>query len=357
MLRLLRGRVGDDLTLVGVGGITTLDDARARLDAGATLVQGYTAFIYEGPLWPRRIVRGLASSGRPDERGPPHDPRDPLHVTGEVLSVKRIGAFRHLTLVAPGIADRYRPGTFVAVSVGHTQPRGHLARRSFWIHRVRPTGSHGATLELVVEPVGTGTRWLAGLTQGAPVEVTGPLGPPFALPKDPVTCLLVGEGYAAAPLFPLAERLRERDCVVTMLLAAPDEAHLFGALDARRTARSVTVVTGDGSVGTKGTRRRGHRRRGRPGRRRGRLRRRVDREPARRRGGRRATRRLEPDRARADQPCGTGLCLGCACRSSARPAVAGWSAPASTARCSAATGSAGPRWRPSERRPAPDSWA
>jgi dihydroorotate dehydrogenase len=60
VLRLLRGRVGPDLTLIGVGGITTVEDARARLDAGATLLQGYTAFIYEGPLWPRRIVRGVA---------------------------------------------------------------------------------------------------------------------------------------------------------------------------------------------------------------------------------------------------------------------------------------------------------
>ncbi|MFC7497283.1 MULTISPECIES: quinone-dependent dihydroorotate dehydrogenase [unclassified Nocardioides] len=60
VLRLLRGRVGPDLTLIGVGGITTVDDARARLDAGATLLQGYTAFIYEGPLWPRRIIRGVA---------------------------------------------------------------------------------------------------------------------------------------------------------------------------------------------------------------------------------------------------------------------------------------------------------
>ena len=65
VLRLLRGRVGDRLTLVGVGGITTCDDACARIDAGATLVQGYTAFVYEGPLWPARIVRGLASSGKP----------------------------------------------------------------------------------------------------------------------------------------------------------------------------------------------------------------------------------------------------------------------------------------------------
>ncbi len=65
VLRLLKGRVGDDLTLVGVGGITTADDACARLDAGASLVQGYTAFVYDGPLWPARILRGLAAAERP----------------------------------------------------------------------------------------------------------------------------------------------------------------------------------------------------------------------------------------------------------------------------------------------------
>jgi dihydroorotate dehydrogenase len=59
VLRLLRQRVGPDLTLVGVGGITTVADARARLDAGADLLQGYTAFVYEGPRWPRRLIRGL----------------------------------------------------------------------------------------------------------------------------------------------------------------------------------------------------------------------------------------------------------------------------------------------------------
>ncbi|PKH41452.1 dihydroorotate oxidase A [Nocardioides alpinus] len=60
VVRLLRQRVGADLTLIGVGGITTVDDARRRLEAGADLLQGYTGFVYEGPLWPRRIVRGLA---------------------------------------------------------------------------------------------------------------------------------------------------------------------------------------------------------------------------------------------------------------------------------------------------------
>ncbi|MGW9346670.1 quinone-dependent dihydroorotate dehydrogenase [Nocardiopsis flavescens] len=60
VLRRLRARVGDRVTLVAVGGIDTPEDAWARIRAGATLVQGYTGLIYGGPLWPRRINRGLA---------------------------------------------------------------------------------------------------------------------------------------------------------------------------------------------------------------------------------------------------------------------------------------------------------
>jgi dihydroorotate dehydrogenase len=52
--------VGPDLALVSVGGISSADDARARLDAGASLVQAYTGFVYGGPWWPRRIAHALA---------------------------------------------------------------------------------------------------------------------------------------------------------------------------------------------------------------------------------------------------------------------------------------------------------
>ncbi|KRA23086.1 dihydroorotate dehydrogenase (quinone) [Microbacterium sp. Root61] len=49
-----------DFCVIGVGGVETADDVRALLQAGATLVQGYTAFIYRGPLWGRQINRALA---------------------------------------------------------------------------------------------------------------------------------------------------------------------------------------------------------------------------------------------------------------------------------------------------------
>jgi dihydroorotate dehydrogenase len=62
VLTRLRGKVGDKLAIISVGGVTTPEDAQARLDAGADLVQGYTAFIYQGPFWPSRISRALAKS-------------------------------------------------------------------------------------------------------------------------------------------------------------------------------------------------------------------------------------------------------------------------------------------------------
>jgi dihydroorotate dehydrogenase len=60
VLRLVRAAVPADFAVISVGGVETAADVQERLDAGATLVQGYTAFLYRGPLWARQINRGLA---------------------------------------------------------------------------------------------------------------------------------------------------------------------------------------------------------------------------------------------------------------------------------------------------------
>lgn len=54
-------QTGGALPIIGAGGVATAGDARALLDAGASLVQLYTALIYAGPRLPARIVRGLAA--------------------------------------------------------------------------------------------------------------------------------------------------------------------------------------------------------------------------------------------------------------------------------------------------------
>jgi dihydroorotate dehydrogenase len=55
----LRARVGPEMCIMGVGGISTVDDARAMLAAGATVIQAYTGFVYGGPAWPARVNRAL----------------------------------------------------------------------------------------------------------------------------------------------------------------------------------------------------------------------------------------------------------------------------------------------------------
>ncbi len=60
VLRRLYRRVGDRLVLISAGGIETADDAWDRITSGASLVQGYTGFIYGGGLWAKHIHDGLA---------------------------------------------------------------------------------------------------------------------------------------------------------------------------------------------------------------------------------------------------------------------------------------------------------
>lgn len=60
VLKLLRAHLPQPMVIISVGGVETAADVSERLALGADLVQGYTGFIYEGPLWARRINLGLA---------------------------------------------------------------------------------------------------------------------------------------------------------------------------------------------------------------------------------------------------------------------------------------------------------
>lgn len=63
VLRRIRMTAPAEFCVISVGGVRTARDVLERLDAGATLVQGFTEFIYSGPLWARSINRGLAAAG------------------------------------------------------------------------------------------------------------------------------------------------------------------------------------------------------------------------------------------------------------------------------------------------------
>jgi dihydroorotate dehydrogenase len=64
LLRVLRAAVPPGMCIISAGGVETGADVAARLAAGATLVQGYTGFLYRGPLWARQINGHLARERR-----------------------------------------------------------------------------------------------------------------------------------------------------------------------------------------------------------------------------------------------------------------------------------------------------
>ena len=175
----------------------------------------------------------------------------PLQVLGEVLSVKRVGAYQQMTVVAPGVAEQTRPGHFLAVQVGGPES-SMLLRRAFAIYDVQERGVYGGTVTFVFAVHGKGTAWLSQRKPQDKLDVVGPLGKPFRLPKAPVTATLVGGGYGSAPLLPLATALRERGCRVDFVLGAGSADRLFGQLDAKRMSSSLAVTTDDGSVGERG---------------------------------------------------------------------------------------------------------
>jgi dihydroorotate dehydrogenase electron transfer subunit len=173
----------------------------------------------------------------------------PVQARCEILKHEQMGAYRSLTVVAPAIAERARPGQFISIAI---EDGGALLRRPFSIYQVSGHGGAG-TVEIVYSIVGDGTRWLATRERHHPLDIVGPLGNGFPLPARRVPCLLVGGGYGAAPLLYLAHRLRREECRVDVIFGAGTGQRLFNAIEAKRLAASATFTTDDGSTGIQGT--------------------------------------------------------------------------------------------------------
>jgi dihydroorotate dehydrogenase electron transfer subunit len=171
--------------------------------------------------------------------------------SGEVLTHKKYGEHYHsLTIVTPDIGERVRPGQFVNVRCGVGQ--ASILRRPFSVYRVHKRGGWASTIELVFDIRGPGTRYLSTLRGHSIVDLIGPSGRGFALPKRRAHCLLVGGGIGAAPLFYLMDELRNDGHRVDVILGARNSGLLLGAIEARRLASVCRITTEDGSAGDRG---------------------------------------------------------------------------------------------------------
>lgn len=175
----------------------------------------------------------------------------PVQHRGEIFAVHRVGDYVQFTVVAPRIAEEFRPGHFVAVAVGG-ENTGMILRRAFAVSGATPGGQFAGTIQFVVAEHGPGTRWLVQRRPGEFLDLVGPLGQPFPLPARPAAAVLVGGGYGAAPLLPLAQGLLDAGSAVEVVLGAATASRLYGELPAKRLVGQVRVTTDDGSAGERG---------------------------------------------------------------------------------------------------------
>lgn len=169
------------------------------------------------------------------------------HLQAILVSNRRIGVYHQLVLEIGDLVKYVKPGNFIAISVGGETSKMVL-RRAFAISRINDRG----TIELIISPQGSGSKWLCSQSEGAAIDVITPLGTSFGIPTEPVTALLVGGGYGSAPLFGLAEVLKSRGCRVVMALGASTAAKIYAPLEGKRAATLLKIYTEDGSAGEQG---------------------------------------------------------------------------------------------------------
>jgi len=170
----------------------------------------------------------------------------PVQRVVEVVGARPVDAYVELTLAAPEIAERARPGQFVAFAIGG-ESSALLLRRSIAIS----TAENGQ-VTVVVSAAGPGSTWLTQRRPGDMVDVVGPLGRPFPPAPSGARALLVGGGYGAAALVGLAGRLKADGHAVDAVAGAAGADRLCSVQELTDVADRVEVTTDDGSSGRRG---------------------------------------------------------------------------------------------------------
>jgi dihydroorotate dehydrogenase electron transfer subunit len=177
--------------------------------------------------------------------------RSAAQLLATIVGNKKVGQYHQILISVGELVSQCKPGNFVAISVGGPNSRMVL-RRAFAISRTTTSPQYGGAIELIVAPFGNGSSWLCGLAEGEQIDITLPLGTAFGIPTTSVNALLVGGGYGSAPLFGLAEVLKERGCRVDMLLGASTGSKIYAPLEGKRSVNSLRIFTEDGSMGETG---------------------------------------------------------------------------------------------------------
>ena len=163
-----------------------------------------------------------------------------------IISHKHLGSYALLTLESPVIAAAAKPGQFLMIRTNDlSQP---LLRRPFSLHN-----RDGKTIEIFYQVVGQGTALLADKKPGEHLDIMGPLGHGFSLPRSAEgEAALIGGGRGIAPFFFLAKELRSRDLSFKIFYGGRSAADL--PLKERYESEGFPLICSseDGSFGFRG---------------------------------------------------------------------------------------------------------
>jgi len=159
-----------------------------------------------------------------------------------VNQLEMTGGYMRLTLQAPGVAGLARPGQFVHARVPGLEES--VLRRPFSI-----CDAGDGTLSILYKRVGVGTAQMATLPNGAEVDLIGPLGNGFPMPREGAQPVLVAGGYGVAPLYFLARKLSTTG---HLFAGGKTSADILCAGEFERLGWTVHAATEDGSLGTRG---------------------------------------------------------------------------------------------------------
>ena len=135
-----------------------------------------------------------------------------------------------------------------------------LLRRPFAVHRVcgetgaTPAGTSPSCIEILYRTVGKGTLLLSRKKRGEALDLLGPLGSGFSLPRQLEQAVLVAGGIGVAPLLSLAQFLNRgrRTISRTVIIGGATRGDILCRGDFKETGARVAVSTEDGSSGTRG---------------------------------------------------------------------------------------------------------
>ncbi|MGE5557949.1 MAG: dihydroorotate dehydrogenase electron transfer subunit [Bacillota bacterium] len=156
-------------------------------------------------------------------------------------------SYYRMRIKAPKIAEQAQPGQFVHIRC--SRESGLLLRRPISIHQIRKDRQE---IAMLFRAVGRGTAALSRFEPGDAVDLLGPLGKGFSIPKKSGNILLVAGGMGIAPFFALAEDVKRTGSKVLLLYGARTGDELSCAGEFTRIGCSIRTATEDGSSGLKG---------------------------------------------------------------------------------------------------------